>query len=65
MSDTRRELIDNLYFRLSNNDLITTSQNSRYYTIMIKDNGNIISFDLDDDEGIMIYLQALCNAYNV
>ena len=51
----------NLLQRLGN--LVNVTQNSIFYKIEINSNKNVIV--LDNEKDVTLYLQALCNVYNV
>lgn len=60
--DSRIELINNLYNRLKSKELIEVEIKGNVYKITLK-NGNSIL--LDNAIDIELYLQALCNVYDV
>ena len=60
--DSRIELINNLYNRLKSKELIEVETKNNIYKITLK-NGNSILLDSSID--IELYLQALCNVYDV
>lgn len=60
--DSRIELINNLYNRLKSKELIEVETKDNVYKITLK-NGNSILLDSAID--IELYLQALCNVYDV
>ena len=60
--DSRIELINNLYNRLKSKELIEVETKGNVYKITLK-NGNSILLDSSID--IELYLQALCNVYDV